>query len=97
MFKSKVDIILIIILIITIIAFAAYYFYDTYTSQCVGEGGTIGSVMNHPKCCFGLKEIRIKETKDGNVGWAGICTRKCGNGKCDSKTESHYNCPEDCK
>ncbi len=58
---------------------------------CVTEGKFIPSP---PECCGGLKLIKPKF--EDVVGILGICTAKCGNGVCDTETESEYNCPEDC-
>ena len=60
--------------------------------ECVKEGKSI-PVM--PECCEGLKLIKPKS--EDIVGISGICTAKCGDGVCDTETESEYNCPEDCR
>jgi len=62
---------------------------------CIGEGKTIPVVANPPECCSGLKLIKPK--LENQLGIYGYCTAKCGNGICESATESSYNCPEDCK
>jgi hypothetical protein len=62
---------------------------------CVGEGGTIPVIPNPPECCAGLTLIDRKESSI--LGISGICTAKCGNGVCDSETESPNNCPADCE
>ncbi|MBN1792402.1 hypothetical protein JW826_01835 [Candidatus Woesearchaeota archaeon] len=63
--------------------------------DCVREGGTIPVVPNAPECCSGLTLIDRKESSI--LGIAGICTAKCGNGVCDTETESPKNCPTDCE
>ncbi|RLJ04911.1 MAG: hypothetical protein DRP08_00610, partial [Candidatus Aenigmatarchaeota archaeon] len=62
---------------------------------CIGEGRSIPTIANPPSCCPGLRLIRPKSP--GIIGSYGICTAKCGNGVCDSATESSYNCPQDCE
>ncbi|MFH1916163.1 MAG: Ig-like domain-containing protein [Nanoarchaeota archaeon] len=62
-------------------------------STCAGEGESIPVVPNAPSCCAGLTLIPPKENV---VGSQGICTAKCGNGICDTTTESARNCPKDC-
>ena len=62
---------------------------------CIGEGKTIPVVANPPECCSDLKLIKPK--LENQLGIYGYCTAKCGNGICESATESSYNCPEDCK
>ncbi len=62
-------------------------------TACVAEGGTIPVIQNPPPCCSGLSLIKPKENV---LGISGICTAKCGNGACDSVTESNQNCPADC-
>lgn len=61
---------------------------------CKGEGEGIPVIPNPPECCEGLDLIPPK-APDIN-GITGICTANCGDGVCDSETESEYNCPEDC-
>jgi len=65
-----------------------------YNIQCVQEGQAIPVIPKAPSCCDGLKLIKPKEKNI--VGISGICTAKCGDGICDNKTESDYNCPKDC-
>ena len=65
------------------------------TSKCISEGGSIPVIANPPSCCAGLK--LIKPISPGLVGSAGICTAHCGDGICNEKIESNYNCPSDCK
>jgi len=65
------------------------------SGDCVGEGGTIPVIPNPPVCCSGLTLIDRKEASI--LGISGICTAKCGNGACDSETESPKNCPADCQ
>ena len=61
---------------------------------CKAEGESIPVIANPPVCCSGLTAIR---PMIANItGSAGICTAKCGNGTCDSVTETNYNCPQDC-
>ena len=67
----------------------------TIIQKCVSEGHSIPTIANPPSCCPGLRLIRPKSP--GIIGSYGICTAKCGNGVCDSATESSYNCPQDCK
>jgi len=62
---------------------------------CVGEGETVPVIPSPPECCSGLMLIPPKDPEI--VGITGICTAKCGNGVCDTETESSYNCPADCK
>jgi len=61
---------------------------------CKGEVEGILVIPNPPECCEGLDLIPPKAPDI--VGITGICTANCGNGVCDSETESGYNCPEDC-
>jgi hypothetical protein len=63
------------------------------TFDCVTEGEGVPAVENPEECCDGLSLIPPKQEQ---IGVQGICTEKCGNGTCDSETESSYNCPEDC-
>ncbi len=69
--------------------------------ECYGEGESL-PVLPGPSevCCEGLKLIPPKCDPNGleacPVGTAGICTAKCGNGECDTRLESAYNCPVDC-
>lgn len=60
--------------------------------SCYGEG----SIPVYPgaECCSGFTRILPKE--EGILGSA-LCTNKCGNGICDTETESSYNCPQDCQ
>lgn len=62
---------------------------------CVQEGGTIPVIAKPPVCCAGLTLIPPKE--EMILGISGVCTAKCGDGVCDSASESVYNCPADCK
>jgi len=62
--------------------------------KCKKEGESIPVIANPPECCEGL--TLIPPPYPNLVGSMGICTAKCGNGVCDSKTETRYNCPEDC-
>jgi hypothetical protein len=66
----------------------------TYPKVCYGEGESIPVIPNAPGCCDGLKLIKPKDPQ--LIGTSGICTAKCGNGVCDSETETFYNCPQDC-
>jgi hypothetical protein len=61
---------------------------------CVGEGGTIPSVLDPPACCLGLELILPK--RPDWFGIYGYCTALCGDGICDPEIETDYNCPEDC-
>ena len=61
---------------------------------CVPEGGTIPVIPDPPECCPGLELIPPQTPYI--LGIMGICTAKCGNGICDTETESSYNCPQDC-
>ena len=60
---------------------------------CKAEGQTIPVIPNPPACCSGLTLIPPKTQLEGI---SGICTAKCGNGTCDTQTESTLNCPQDC-
>lgn len=62
--------------------------------ECKGEGEGIPVVPEPPECCEGLDLIPPKAPDI--VGITGICTENCGDGVCDSETESEYNCLEDC-
>ena len=62
--------------------------------ECKGEGEGIPVVPEPPECCEGLELIEPKAPDI--IGITGICTANCGDGVCDSDTESEYNCPEDC-
>ena len=62
--------------------------------ECKGEGEGIPVVPEPPECCEGLD--LIPPWSSDVVGITGICTANCGNGVCDSETETEYNCPEDC-
>lgn len=62
--------------------------------ECKKEGETIPVIAEPPECCEGLELIPPKEQL---LGISGICTAKCGNGTCDSETESAYNCSDDCE
>jgi beta propeller repeat protein len=64
------------------------------TELCISEGGSIAVIPDPPSCCAGLTLIPPKDSQ--LVGSMGICTAKCGNGVCDSTTETNYNCPADC-
>jgi hypothetical protein len=70
------------------------YFTITSSAKCIAEGGSIPVIFNPPSCCSGL--TLIKPMSSNLVGSSGICTSKCGNGICDSSTETNYNCPKDC-
>ena len=61
---------------------------------CKGEGETIPVIASPPECCQGLELIQPKQADW--LGISGYCTAKCGNGVCDSETETGYNCPADC-
>lgn len=70
----------------------------------VGESGSVGGVPGkngwklNPKCCQGLKDresLAVCGTPYGG-GYVYACLQ-CGDKICDSKFESHCNCPEDCK
>ena len=63
-------------------------------SLCKGEGESIPVIASPPSCCSGLMLISPKTA--GTMGSHGICTAKCGNGVCDSFSETNYNCPQDC-
>lgn len=60
---------------------------------CAEEGESVAAVADPPPCCEGLELI---PPKTSSVGIMGICTAKCGNGICDTQTESSENCPADC-
>lgn len=62
--------------------------------SCVIEGRSMSVISNPPECCQGLRLIPPKEPDI--LGIKGICTAECGNGICNSETESDHNCPEDC-
>lgn len=61
---------------------------------CIGEGGSIAVIPNPSQCCTGLG--LIPPIEEQMTGSSGICTSKCGNGTCDTATESNYNCSVDC-
>jgi len=61
---------------------------------CKAEGESIPVIANPPVCCTGLTLIPVMT--EGLLGSSGICTALCGNGTCDTATETHYNCPADC-
>lgn len=63
-------------------------------APCKKEGESSVNIPGTPKCCAGLKLIKPRVFSSGSA--SGVCTKKCGDGKCDAKTESAYNCPEDC-
>ena len=67
---------------------------DDSETACKAEGETIPVIADPPSCCEGLTLIPPKEADI--VGISGICTALCGNGTCNSDTESNYNCSEDC-
>jgi uncharacterized repeat protein (TIGR01451 family) len=62
---------------------------------CKQEGESVPVIETPPACCSGLDLIPPKE--EATLGSMGICTGKCGDGTCDSKVESSYNCSKDCK
>ena len=64
------------------------------STNCTGEGGSIPVIANPPSCCTGLSLIPPRQ--EHILGSEGICTAKCGNGVCDSESETAYNCPTDC-
>jgi hypothetical protein len=66
----------------------------TTTPSCIDEGKSIPVIANPPLCCSGLTKIKPKTPNI--IGSDGICTAKCGNGVCDTLTESNYNCSKDC-
>ncbi len=63
--------------------------------ECKGEGESIPLIPDPPGCCEGL--AMISPTSPDVIGISGICTAKCGDGVCDSESETNYNCLEDCK
>ena len=63
--------------------------------ECYGEGESIPVIAEPLECCEGLNLITPKEADI--VGISGICTAECGNGVCNSLTESAYNCSVDCE
>jgi hypothetical protein len=65
------------------------------SEECIIEGHIRPDYPNSPPCCEGLDLIKPKEGT--HFGQIGICTAKCGNGICESKSESSINCPVDCK
>lgn len=64
------------------------------TAQCTGEGESIPVIASPPSCCSGLTLIPPRQ--EHIIGSEGICTARCGNGICDSESETAYNCPRDC-
>jgi hypothetical protein len=68
---------------------------DCREGECKKEGESIPLVPDAPSCCEGLTLLLPKNP--GLVGTMGICTAKCGNGVCDSETETSFNCLKDCK
>ncbi|TFG35950.1 MAG: VWA domain-containing protein, partial [Parcubacteria group bacterium] len=64
-------------------------------AACKQEGESVPVIESPPACCSELELIPPKE--EATLGSMGICTKKCGDGTCDSETESSYNCSEDCK
>ncbi|MBN2141748.1 hypothetical protein JW711_00310 [Candidatus Woesearchaeota archaeon] len=62
---------------------------------CLREGEMVPLRDDAPDCCPGLELIDPKGSSE--LGFAGICTAKCGNGVCDEETESPSNCPDDCE
>jgi len=68
---------------------------SSQTPECKKEGETIPVIPNAPECCEGLTLIPPKDPIV--VGISGICTAKCGDGTCDTQTESEHNCPADCQ
>jgi beta propeller repeat protein len=63
--------------------------------SCVTEGNTIPVIAQPPECCEGLELIPPKEAQI--LGISGYCTANCGDGICDSTTESELNCHVDCE
>jgi len=100
--KSKLPIILIglgciVLLCGTVTVGGIYLGYKALkdkANECVAEGVTIGVFEKDKKCCEGLTLIDPRYETDQTYG---ICTAKCGDGTCDSKTETEYNCSKDCK
>lgn len=82
-------------LVLSLVLIVIFSFVGTASAACVGEGRTIPLILRAPKCCTGLS--LIKPMSASMVGISGICTAKCGNGVCNSATETTYNCPQDCK
>lgn len=67
----------------------------TQVAACKKEGETIPVIAEPPECCSGLTLIPPKDPQV--VGIMGYCTAKCGNGTCDTATESSNNCLQDCQ
>lgn len=67
---------------------------DKSSASCIGEGGSPPVVPNALSCCEGLALIKPKHPDI--LGSKGVCTSRCGNRVCDSRTESTNNCPGDC-
>ncbi|MEK6961084.1 MAG: DUF333 domain-containing protein [Nanoarchaeota archaeon] len=63
-------------------------------APCKKEGESSVNIPGTPQCCAGLKLIKPRIFSSGSA--SGICTKRCGDGKCDAKKESAFNCPEDC-
>jgi len=61
-------------------------------ASCKKEGETFHGTE---ECCQGLKKINEKNNIGGSAAFF-VCTAKCGNGACNTDTESNYNCPQDC-
>jgi hypothetical protein len=62
---------------------------------CVGEGETVPVIVDPLSCCRGLTLIQPKSP--GLHGIHGYCTERCGDGICDPRIESAFNCPGDCR
>jgi hypothetical protein len=67
--------------------------------ECLKEGETVKKLLfrwfvKEAKCCPGLAMIGPRKEEMGGI--KGTCTKKCGNGVCDSDFESEENCPSDC-
>lgn len=61
---------------------------------CYSEGTYIPLIPDSANCCSGLDLIDPKDPSFTQV--EGLCTSLCGNGVCNSATESLNNCPQDC-
>lgn len=67
-------------------------FINDSFSLCIGEGETMPTDSDL-SCCSGLT---LNGPKEKTTTISGICTSKCGNGICDTDTESTTNCRQDC-
>lgn len=88
-----------LLLCCTVMAVGGYFGYKAISDRvvsekCIEDGESIPVDGKTYNCCGGLEQIGPKEQVPGASGY---CTSQCGNGTCDTKTESSENCPEDCE